>query len=119
MSKTFEYTFDVVGLKFRLKKEVRQILAGKCPIRGIVVIREQENKYDMNAIAVHLPSAGVVGPVLAGKHIGYFRADAAEQIAPLMDDGRFVVKSAKLERIVDGADPCSEGKLHVIFTDKR
>lgn len=116
MPKTFEHDLDVVGLGFRLKKDVRRALAGRCPVDGVKLVREQENKYDINAIRVVYPNSGA----LAGKQIGYIRADSAAILAPLMDEGELVFKRGSLTRLIDGpnGENC-EGHIHVVFTDKR
>jgi hypothetical protein len=124
--KLFEFDFTVVGLKFRMDKDKRATLARSCPYRGILLVREQENKYDPNAVAVNfstLPSWHTK------KHIGYLPAVDAEVIAPLMDlyvatakDDELVpdglqFKSAVLTS-VDG-DANLTGTLHVVFIDYR
>ena len=124
--KLFEFVFTVVGLKFRMDKDKRATLARSCPYRGILLVREQENKYDPNAVAVCFST---VPSWHDKKHIGYLPADAAEQIAPLMDlyvatakekgsrtDG-LQFKSAVLTGL-DG-DANLNGKLHVVFIDHR
>lgn len=110
MTKHFEHDLDMVGLKFRMKKEARLELAKKCPIKNIVLAREQENKYDINAIRVSL----------GGVHLGYIRADTAAILAKAMDDGEMKFLRATLTRLVDGTNgPASDGRLHVVFEDRR
>ncbi|HXG72126.1 MAG TPA: HIRAN domain-containing protein [Gemmatimonadaceae bacterium] len=45
-----------------------------------VLLREPENPYDPNAIAVHVPALG--------NRIGHIPRDLAVRLAPEMDDGR-------------------------------
>ena len=128
--KTFTYDFDVVGLGFRLKADAREELAatirrnakvmskGGAGITGVKLRREQENKYDINAIAVYYPDRGA----LAGKHLGYLRADTAAIIAPLMDDGKeggLVFLRASIIGILDGKRPNEVLKITATFTDHR
>ena len=125
MTKLFEHDLDVVGLKFRMKRELRQqfathISTGMASAKAVTLSREQENKYDINAIRVDLVNKP---GFLEKKHIGYIRADSAAILAPLMDEGLvrgsggLVFKSAKLLGIV--GDDLTEGRLHVTFTDRR
>jgi hypothetical protein len=111
MTGHFEHDLDLVGLKFRMKKDARLQLAKRCPIvHGVKIDREQENKYDINALRV----------TLDGKHIGYLRADSAAVLAPKIDDGELKFLRATLTSLVDGTNgPASEGRLHVVFEDKR
>lgn len=109
---------DVVGLGFRLKRDVRRVLADNCRhtdgIDGIMLVREQENRFDINAIQVLHPKRGL----LAGKHLGYLRADTAAILAPLLDDGHIKVKSAKLMELYE-ADDFKTGLLAIEFLDLR
>lgn len=121
--RTFEFDFAVVGLKFRMDKEKRATLKRSCPYKDITIVREQENQYDANAIAVHFKRV----PSWHGKkHIGYIAAESAAIIAPLMDDytasGRgakdgLQFKSAVLKS-VDGPDNLT-ATLAVTFIDHR
>lgn len=116
-AKTFDYVLDVVGLKFRMNLSIRQELAKRCPLSGIKLVREQENRYDINAIRVEYPPGHSDAKK---KHIGYVRADSAAILAPLMDEGKLVFKNAKLAELVDGnSGPLSEGRMFVVFNDKR
>lgn len=113
--KLFTHTMEVVGLGFRVKSDVRRVLAGRtntAPMR-VAIEREPDNKSDPNAIRVIV----AVG-ALKGKHIGYLRADTAALLAPLMDAGHFVFKSAKLTGLYQD-DDFKSGILEVTFRDKR
>ena len=126
--KTFTYEVAVVGLGFRLKRDVRRALADSLrrPMNGVVLQREQENRFDINAIAVYHPNHGA----LAGKQLGYLRADTAAILAPLMDEYAATgagapadrtglqFKSAKLLSL-DAEDDHKTGMLEVIFKDWR
>lgn len=117
LPRVFKHEMDCVGLGFRLKRDVRQVLAGsiaKRPLIGVKLVREPENKYDENAIAVFHPERGA----LAGKHLGYLRADTAAIIAPLWDDGLLKFKRATLLAL-DAEDDYKTGRLEVEFIDKR
>lgn len=116
MPKTFEHDLDLVGIKFRMDKDKRAALACNCPTSLVRLVREQENKYDENAIRVELTHRGST----EAQHLGYIRADSAAILAPYMDRGELVFKSAKLNTLMDGNNgPNSEGRLTVVFTDKR
>lgn len=111
--KTFEYECDVVGLKFRCGKlEERLPLLKQVPIRGVALEREQENKYDENAIRVMFPLA-----FRDGKQMGFLPKEISAILAPLMDRGELVFKSAVLTEIVD--DKVTTGRLALAFIDKR
>lgn len=122
MPPIFSHELAVVGLGFRLKRDVRQSLArlldaSKTGGIDVKLVREQENKYDVNAIKVLHNGSGI----LKGKHLGYIRADTAEMIAPLMDDGKrggFTLKAAKLTEM-DAADDHKTGMMMVEFYDWR
>ena len=125
--KAFTHEVAVVGLGFRLKRDVRRALAdtvARRPVDGIVLVREQENRYDDNAIMVKHPDRGP----LAGKHLGYLRADTAAILAPLMDDYAATAASgepegmrfAKAELVeLDADDDYKTGSLVVTFHDYR
>ena len=50
----------------------------------LVLVREPENKYDKNAIAVHL--GRLDGEALVAHHkIGHIPANLAKELAPIMD----------------------------------
>lgn len=120
--KTFTIDVSVVGLGFRLKADVRRALAANVDaamdlnVGGINVklVREQENRADINAIRVIHDGAGA----LRGRHLGYLRADVAAQFAPLIDDGDIVFKSGLLVAL-DPDDAWKTGILSVTFRDKR
>lgn len=116
MPKMFVTDLDVVGLGFRLKRDVRTVLAhsvAKTPVK-VTLTREPDNKYDVNAIRVNHAGTGA----LAGHHLGYIRADSAAILASLMDDGQFVFKRAKLEALYEDED-YKTGSMTVEFVDKR
>lgn len=95
MGKSWEHELDMVGLKFRMKKDLRldfQRRVAKKPVT-VTVEREPDNEYDPNAVAV----------LLDGYRIGYFRRDSAELLAPRLDAGEITVTSAKVMQ-VDKAD---------------
>lgn len=126
-----EHEVTVVGLGFRLKDDVRRALAGTVDksrngMEGFKLVREQENRSDINAIRVHHPERGV----LAGKHIGYLNAAVAAVLAPLMDDYAATRRdrsipttgieflSAKLTEMSE-EDRWKSGTLVVTFADHR
>lgn len=121
-AKTLIIDLSLVGMGFRLKRDVRQALAGNVQkavelgLDGINVklAREQENRYDVNAIRVIHDGSGV----LRGHHLGYLRADVAAQLAPLIDDGVLACQRAVLKSM-DAADDLKTGVLTATFRDKR
>lgn len=71
-----DYTIPtkVVGVTFNgIQKIIPTLKAGM----KIVLLREKNNSYDRNAIAVYC----------IGRKIGHINADLAERLAPLMDNG--------------------------------
>lgn len=121
-AKTLTIDLSVVGLGFRLKRDVRQVLAGNVakaiglgsPGINVKLTREQENRYDINAIRVTHDGSGA----LRGNHLGYLRADVAAQIAPLMDDNLLSFQRASLKEL-DAKDDWKTGTLTATFKDKR
>jgi hypothetical protein len=111
----WQHEMDVVGLRFRFKKDGRRALADtiakRGSITGIRLIREPDNRADANAIMVCLPER-----MLNGTQLGYIRALSAELLAPKLDSGRLVVASAKLEWL-DPSDEWNTGNLLVHFID--
>lgn len=113
----WSHELDVIGLKFRWKKELREKLAMTVNTRsvaGIRLEREPENEYDENAIAVYLPNR-----LYDGKQLGYIRRDSAALLAPKMDAGSLEVVSATLTEIRAGEPktPWNEGNLVIRFRD--
>lgn len=113
--RSWNHELDVIGLKFRWKRDGRRALADmvtkRGSITGIRLVREPDNPADPNAIKVMLPER-----ILDGKQLGYIRATSAELLAPKLDSGKLVVKSAKLETLHE-ADDWNEGVLVVVFGD--
>lgn len=105
---------DVVGLGFRMKRDVREQLAAvllKRPMK-VSLTREQENEYDVNAIRVD-----ALDGFLKGRQVGYVRATTAEILAKKIDDGEFSVESAELVMLY-GPD-YKDGVMHVVLLDLR
>lgn len=106
----------VVGLRFRFKEGERRALAKmvdkRGPITGIRLVREPDNKYDENAIRVYLPER-----IMGGNQLGYLHRQTAELLAPKLDSGSLVVKTAELTEL-NVADGYSTGTLIVTFQDK-
>lgn len=114
----FKHEIDVVGLGFRMKREFRQRFAKELPIL-VTLVREQTNRFDINAIKV--VSADRTQQAPKGTHLGYIRAESAALLAPLMDnreDGGMVFKSAVLTSLYEDDDHRS-GVLDVEFYDYR
>jgi hypothetical protein len=109
----WEHQLDVLGLKFRWKRDMRRGLADTVErrrgIAGIRLVREPENKYDPNAIAVYLPRT-----IDRGKQLGYLRRGAAELLAPRIDDGSLVIVGAKLMELFED-DDWNSGPMIVSF----
>lgn len=69
----------------------QEVIAG-CKVGELVLlIRESENPYDSNAIAVYHSSR---------KQIGFIAADLAEQLAPDLDSGQTI--SARISDLTGG-----------------
>jgi hypothetical protein len=112
--RTWSMELEVVGLRFRWKKEGRAAIARMCDksdITGIRLMREPENKYDENAVMVLLPTR-----ILSGKQLGYLHRQAAELLAPKLDSGRLEVVGAKLLRLDSDAEH-NVGTMLVRFRD--
>lgn len=69
---------------------IQQILRTVTAGREICLVREPQNPYDPNAIAVYYGSAG----------IGYIKAELARELAPLIDSGAVI--HAKVVRVTGG-----------------
>lgn len=121
----FTHEVDVVGLGFRMKREFRKTVAkylhaNRSGIR-VKLVREQTNRFDINAIMVKVVSDNKRAGLVAGQHLGYLRADTAAILAPVMDcreDGGFVFKQAVLKDLYESDDNKS-GTLSVEFFDYR
>lgn len=88
---------DVVGVKFCWKAELRSQLAAMCPL-DVQLVREFDNTYDANAIAVKLTNET---NLQERTHIGYIRADTAAILAPKMDDDEVTIIDATLVKLVE------------------
>lgn len=66
----------VAGVTFEGRQGIISMLTGKEAVR---IVAEPENKFDKNALAVHVSRGGEV------QHIGYVPRDLAETFAPLLD----------------------------------
>lgn len=71
----------VVGVTFKNDNGMprQQILEGVTNGDKLILERERNNKYDINAIMVK---------TVEGEQIGYIGKDYAQVIAPIMDSGR-------------------------------
>lgn len=107
---------EVIGLRFRWKKDGRESLARiveKSSITGIRLVREPDNKWDENAVMVMLPAR-----LMGGKQLGYLHRESAELLAPRLDNGSLTVFSAKLTWLDPSGDyPYNIGTLLVVFRD--
>jgi hypothetical protein len=108
-AKTRIFTHDItlVGLKHRNIREARRQLANRLPVR-VTLVREQENRFDVNAIRVEIPGM---------KH-AYIGAESAAVLAPHMDEGTLVFKSATLTSL-DADNDWMTGTMTVQFKDRR
>jgi hypothetical protein len=112
--RTWSMELEVIGLRFRWKKDGRIAIAHMCDkgdITGIRLEREPDNKYDENAIMVLLPER-----ILSGRQLGYLHRQAAELLAPRLDNGILEVVSAKLQRLDPDTDN-NVGTMLVRFRD--
>jgi hypothetical protein len=107
---------DIVGLGFRMKREsrraLRMLVERKGSIPGLRLVREPDNPADPNAIKVCLPSR-----VMHGAHIGYLHRETAELLAPRIDAGVLVIKTATLESVDGELDKSATAVVR--FIDKR
>ena len=87
--RAWEIELTVVGLQFRWTKSGREVLARSCPF-PVDLEREPDNKHDENAVKVVI-AADYKLKKLRGKHLGYLRRQAAEQMAPRLDRGTLEV----------------------------
>lgn len=106
---------DVIGLGFRLKKDVRTVISRSLQSKSIKVDlrRELDNKYDENAIMV----IGVGGR-FDEVHLGYLRRTTAAELAPKLDAGEWAVVSAKLTALY-GQDDNKSGNVDAVLEDLR
>lgn len=87
--RTWSIELTVVGLQFRWKKTGRETLARATPFK-VDLEREPEHTHDENAIKVVIASDFKLKK-LAGSHLGYLRRQAAEHMAPRLDNGTLEV----------------------------
>lgn len=77
----------VAGVSFDGRQALIARLVTSDPCR---IVPEPDNKFDPNALAVHVASGGEV------LHIGYIPKEFAARIAPLLDGESLMVKIAEL-----------------------
>ena len=110
------HNLDVIGLNFRWKKENRAVLAAtvaKGSITGIRLVREPDNQYDPNAVAVYLPER-----LYDGKQLGYIGRESAAILAPKLDAGTLVAESVMLLGLRENnGHPNACGSMLVRFRD--
>jgi len=82
----------VAGVSFEGRQQYLAALLGDEPVR---IVPEPENKYDPNALAVHIAVNGSVC------HCGYIPKELAKEIAPLLD-GEAVM--ATIDAVRGGGD---------------
>lgn len=87
----------VVGVTYENRQSIIATLTGKEPCR---LVPEPENKFDPNAIAVHVATKDGV------KHIGFIKKELAATVAPLMEGEPLM---CKISGITGGFDT-PEGK---------
>lgn len=107
----------VVGVKHRMKRELRELLAKQIMMRPLPLklTREQENKYDLNAIRVNVIGITPVDGVPDDHFLGYIGAQSAEVLAPGLDDGSLVVLNASLFAIENAEADTAKGVMRVTF----
>jgi hypothetical protein len=113
--RTWRTELEVIGLRFRWKKDGRAALArmaAKADIGGIRLVREPDNKWDDNAIMVLLPER-----LMSGAQLGYLHRQTAALLAPGFDSGKYEVVSAKLTDL-SAEDDYNTGTLDVLFRDR-
>lgn len=96
----------IVGVTF----EGRQEVIKKCCKEddSLMLVRERDNKYDANAVAVYADTSDYLdeGHKLSSQ-IGYLNKDLAAEIAPIMDSG--ISYKCVIENITGGSDGMSYG----------
>lgn len=107
-----EHDVTLVGMGFRLKKDVRDLLARSVAKKPYTVDlrRQPDNKYDPNAIAVY-----GVGGLFDEHHLGYLSRETAEVLAERIDAGTLAVESAKLTEVYKPDH--KGGNVHVKLAD--
>jgi hypothetical protein len=114
-ARTWQHEVDIVGLRFRFKRDGRRALADMIAKRGSItgmrLIREPDNRADPNAIMVCLPQR-----ILDGKQLGYLHKETAAVLAPALDSGRTVVLRATLESLYEDEE-WNRGNMIVWFKD--
>jgi len=114
-ARRWEHELDVIGLRFRWKRDARRALSDliehRGAIKGIRLEREPDNRADANAVMVLLPMR-----IQQGRQLGYLRAPAAELLAPRLDAGTLQVVKAELLDL-DAADDYNTGTLRILFKD--
>ena len=89
-----------------MKREFRRTLAKHLPT-PVNLVREQTNRYDINAIKVTAAKSHREAGIEKDQHLGYIRAETAEILATLMDcrqDGGFVFKFGTLNELYEDDD---------------
>lgn len=72
-----------------------QIIRARCKVGSkIELVREPDNKFDPNAIAVYLHGKRLFGMVETREQIGYIKAGRAEGLAEKIDSGAITVVGA-------------------------
>lgn len=80
----------VAGVTYEGRQAYLAKLSGNEPVR---LVPEPENKFDANAIAVHIAKMGMV------LHCGYIPKEIAKDISPLMEGESF---DCKIEAVTGG-----------------
>lgn len=80
MSKIQDVIFKVVGVSFKNENGTsrQEIISKMTKESNVVLVREPNNKYDINAVAV----------IADGQQIGYVGKQYAELLAQFIDGGR-------------------------------
>ena len=94
----------VAGVTFEGRQEVLKQLVAPCPLR---LVRDPENAYDENAIAVCAGAADASGQDRFSGQIGFLNARLATRLAPVIDEG--VPYDAILEQVTGGEEGRSYG----------
>lgn len=119
--RTITHEISVVGVGFRLDANLREILARSCRLRPqkVKLVREQENQYDVNAIAVVIDEGSLKGKTLrkgdTPGQIGYVAREVAAVLAERIDRDELVVEKAELLSL---APPDNKrGEMRVVLRD--
>ncbi len=84
---------------------------------NVILARESDNKFDSNAVAIHIPVKMLFGLIKTSFQIGYLKAAAAEKIAKRLDSKEKYIATVTRVYCPDWNN-WPEVTIDVIFTKK-